>query len=584
MAPMIPRPEHPRPHFRRKNWLNLNGTWTFEFDNQRSGIERGVASSTGFDQTIHVPFCPESELSGVGYKDFIECMWYHREITIPQEWAGTRVLLHFGAVDWECEAYVDGASVGVHYGGSSSFSFDITRFVQSGSSHHLVVRVVDRLRSGVQGVGKQSPRFESYQCRYTRVTGIWQTVWLESVGHSYLERVSFTNDITTGRVVMTPWFAGANADLVLKVDMWAPDGTRVAHAEHPGATGRPLVWQVENPELWCPENPNLYSVQLTVLNADGEIQEVVESYTAFRTVAVRGNRLFLNGRPLYLRQVLDQGYYPDGIWTAPSDAALRRDIELSMEAGFNGARLHQKVFEERFHYWADKLGYLTWGEFPSWGLDFGNQEACRGFANEWREIVLRDINHPSIITWTPLNETMHQRKQSGKQAHDRFLLDTYFQTRALDPSRPVHDTSGYVHVKTDIWSVHIYSQKAEDLKRHLIDSPEMYRQHADIEPSYEGQPYYVDEFGGTKWIREEDRSTIQSRDWGYGDDPQSIEECLERMEILVRTVNGAERIAGWCWTQLTDVEQERNGIYTYKREQKFPPERLKRVFGASDMK
>jgi hypothetical protein len=284
----------------------------------------------------------------------------------------------------------------------------------------------------------------------------------------------------------------------------------------------------------------------------------------------------LNNAPIYLRLVLDQGFYPDGIWTAPSDAALKRDIELSMQAGFNGARLHQKVFEERFHYWADRLGYLTWGESSSWGIDVKDIVSARAFLGEWREIVIRDRNHPSIIAWTPFNET-HDVGDSHQ--HNRLHHDAAQLTRDLDPTRPVNDASGYVHVDTDIWTVHTYQQDPAKLQEQLAPKPEsgVFRNFPDREAPYAGQPYIVDEFGGIKWIPSAEMVYAENS-WGYGEGPKTLEEFYARLEGMVDVLLSFNHISGFCYTQLTDVEQEQNGVYNYDRTEKFDMARIKGIF------
>lgn len=571
----VPRPEYPRPQFERDRWVNLNGLWTFCFDFGKSGEERGFAGSQGFDGQIIVPFCPESSLSGVGYTDFIEAMWYQRRIQVPSGWAGQRILLHFGAVDYQCEVFLDGHLVGRHWGGVSSFAFDITRHVVPGGVHNLVVHVRDELRSGVQPSGKQSPEYRSHGCVYTRTTGIWQTVWLEAVSPYGLENCHIVPDLDGSRFVVVPCFYALCAGLKLRVSLFDGD-EMVDQVEQPAMSGVPLILAVSDPRPWSPEHPFLYGLLLEVVDRDGQIVDRVRSYAGLRKVHMEGNQLFLNNAPIYLRLVLDQGFYPDGIWTAPSDAALQRDIELAQRAGFNGARLHQKVFEERFHYWADRLGYLTWGEAPSWGMDLKSPVSARNFLSEWREVVIRDRNHPSIIAWTPLNETSDVG--DGRQ-HNRLHMDAYELTRALDPTRPVNDASGYVHVRTDLWTVHTYEQDPAKLKAQLTPHPELgvFRNFPDREAPYEGQPYIVDEFGGTRWV-EGDGVQLGPDSWGYGEAPRSVEEYYARLEGLVDAILSLEHVSGFCFTQLTDVEQEQNGIYTYDRREKFDMERIAAIF------
>ena len=574
-----PRPEHPRPQFVREDWINLNGPWSFTLDPGGSGADRGFAASSGFDREILVPFCPESALSGVGHTDFIESVWYQRPIEVPPRWEGKRILLHFGAVDWDSEVFLDGRRVGRHFGGTSSFTHDVTRFVEPGGTHSLVVRVRDETRSGRQPRGKQCPDFASRGCLYTRTTGIWQTVWLEAVSPHGLAGVHILPDLDSGRCVVIPTFHAAAAGATFRATL-TDGGAAVAQAAVPAANGAAFALKIDQPKPWSPDSPFLYDLLLEVLDADGQVLDTVGSYAGLRKVHVEGNRVFLNNEPIYLRLVLDQGFYPDGIWTAPSDEALRRDIELSMAAGFNGARLHQKVFEERFHSWADRLGYLTWGESSSWGMTLGDGDAAaasaRNFLSEWRQIVLRDRNHPSIIAWSPFNETRGGAEQPG---HARLHVEAYELTRALDPTRPVNDSSGYVHVRTDLWTVHNYEQDPARLKQKLTPDPQsgVFRNFPEVDAPYEGQPYLVDEFGGIKWIPP-DRQPHSETSWGYGQGPRTTEEFYERLEGLVAAIASLDHVCGFCYTQLTDVEQEQNGIYNYDRSEKFDMDRVAAIF------
>ncbi len=584
----IPRPEHPRPQFMRETWKNLNGTWTFVFDPGQSGMERGLAASRGFDREIRVPFCPESRLSGVAHTDFIGRMWYHREVAIPRAWDGRRILLHFGAVDFACEAFIDGQPVGTHVGGSSSFTFDITAQVQAGKRHHLVLHVQDDTRSGAQAGGKQSVRHASHGCSYTRVTGIWQTVWLEAVAPGGLEQVQVMPDLDGGRFVVVPRYRAVARGLRLRARLF--DGKRkVDEVVVPvGQNAACALSAGRKSKAWSPESPFLYDLTFEVLDGGGHVLDLVRSYAGLRKVHVEGGRVYLNNQPRFLRLVLDQGFYPEGIWTAPTDRDLRRDIEMSMRAGFNGARLHQKVFEERFHYWADRLGYLTWGESASWGLVFCSwyhtmpanrhvpfEAGALNFLTEWREVITRDRNHPSIIAWSPFNET-----GGGYDAafHDRILRAAYDLTRDLDPTRPVNDTSGYVHVHTDLWTVHNYEQDPEKLRTLLTPGAEgVWRNNPKRETAYGGQPYLVDEFGGIRWTPPDKREKLVAG-WGYGQEPRTLEDFYARLKGQVDALLSLKHVAGYCYTQLTDVEQEQNGVYYYDRTRKFDMARIARIF------
>ena len=577
----IPRPEYPRPQFERADWINLNGTWTYTFDFGHSGrdVGRELFKSKGFDGEITVPFCPESKPSGVGYTDFIEDMWYHRRIEIPAAWAGRRIILHFGAVDYEAEAYIDGASVGTHFGGTVSFEFDLTPHVAPGTAHDLVVRVHDSTRGAGQPGGKQCPDYKSRGCHYTRTTGIWQTVWLEAVAPAGLRRCQIVPDLDGARFIVTPAYYAVAAGNRLRATLL--DGeTPVATAESAALDGVPLVLPVADPKPWSPASPFLYGLRFEVLDAAGAVLDTVKSYAGLRKVHIEGDRVYLNNEPLYFSLVLDQGFYPDGIWTAPTDEALRHDIELSMAAGFNGARLHQKVFEERFHYWADKLGYLTWGESSSWGVDVNNVRDARNFLSEWAEIVVRDRNHPSIIAWSPFNET---GAVNSTYQHNRTQIDAYELTKGLDPTRPVNDASGYVHARTDLWTVHNYSRpdKLVDLDqgpgKAWANSWNSLTEACLRLCPYRGQPYVNDEFGGLKWIPP-DRRPFADNTWGYGADIPDLEAFYkllsDEVDVMLRVAN----LSGWCYTQLTDVEQEQNGVYNYDRTAKFDMARIREIF------
>ena len=580
-----PRPEHPRPQFQRNTWLNLNGTYNFAIDSGQSGEAKGWAQNPAeLNRTITVPFCPESSLSGIQYTDFMPSVWYHRTLDIPDEWTGKRVLLHFGAVDYHCKAWVNSRLIGQHYGGSSSFTFDITDALTS-DANHLVVCANDDTRSGDQPSGKQCPDLYSRGCHYTRVTGIWQTVWLEAVPESRIETVRIVPDLDSSRFVLTPTFKNAHRGHTFRAVL-LNGKEEVAVSTMPATSGAAMSLRIKNPQPWSPANPHLYDLRFDLRDGDTTI-DTVNSYAGLRKFHIEGHKFYLNNAPIFLRLVLDQGFYPDGIWTAPSDDMLKADIEKSLAVGFNGARLHQKVFEERFHYWADKLGYLTWGEYCDWGMNFGSPQSIHNQQREWREIVLRDLNHPSILAWTPYNET-RGGATNHFEAHRRAVQETYDLTRALDPSRPCHDTSGYVHVCTDIYTVHDYEQDPVKFKATYAPvSPDDWEntpiRFPELCVPYQGQPYVVDEYGGTWWdpnAVETEQAADRKSSWGYGKRPTDIEEVYHRIEKLTAILLNHPNIAGYCYTQLTDIEQEQNGIYTYDRREKFDAKRLKKYFGA----
>ena len=575
-----PRAEYPRPQFERENWKNLNGEWSFTLDLSNSGRARNLYDSKGFDGKITVPFAPESKLSGVGYTDFINSVWYQRTIQIPQEWAGKQIKLNFGAVYYESEVYIDGTFVGRHFGGSDSFSYDITEYVADGKEHSLVVHAESDIRSGEQPGGKQSTRYESYGCFYTRTTGIWQTVWMEAVDACGLERVQVLTDIDQSQLTVIPTFYGLKNGNRLQVTV-LDEGKVVAKADVVAAQSMPVVIPIKKAKLWSPESPFLYDVVYEVKAADGATLDKVDAYIGMRKIHIDGTKIYLNNKPYYQRLVLDQGFYPDGVWTAPSDEALRHDIEMSKEAGFNGARLHQKVFEERFHYWADKLGYLIWGEMASWDKTSSKVEAARNFLGEWTNIVVRDRNHPAIVTWTPFNEEWATPNNEA----GRFYNDVYNITRQLDPSRPVNTISGGLYAISDFCTTHSYQQDGEKLHKQLFDGEKFYQPQGPTVKSapramkflyYDGKvPYIIDEFGGIKCAE----TTPGGGSWGYGNAAPTKEDFYKRLESQVKAITDhSDKICGFCYTQLTDVEQEQNGVYYFNRDKKFDMARIKAIF------
>lgn len=548
------RPEFPNPQFRRDNWQNLNGTWQFALDTEDDGKEKGYDKKTAFEGTIEVPFCPESKLSGVAHTDFINACWYCREIDIPKEALEGTVLLHFGAVDYRAAVYVNGECAGTHTGGFVSFCLDITPYLHEGKNT-LVVHARDNTRDPMIPTGKQSVRYGSYGCYYTRSTGIWQTVWMEFVPKTYIKNFRFTPDIQNGYVTVEADVQGAgvlNAAVTYKGNYMAhgarfTDGNRVT-----------MTLKLKETHLWEVGNGRLYDVELEFGG------DRVHTYFGMREVRIDGKKVLLNGKSVYQRLVLDQGLYPDGIYTAPDEAALVKDIEISLAAGFNGARLHQKIFEPLFLYHADRLGYLVWGEFPSWGLDHTEYESFFSFAPEWAEEIARDFNHPAIIGWCPFNETWDLDHRAQR---DAVIASAYRMTKALDATRPVIDTSGNYHVETDIYDLHNYKQDVTWFKTELdkLSAGEVWDPNAKRKQplSWNGKiPMFMSEYGGIRWTNKEGG-------WGYGNAPTTEAEFKERYKGLTDALLDNPEIFAFCYTQLYDVEQEQNGLYTYDREPKF---------------
>lgn len=567
----IPRPEYPRPQMVRSEWLNLNGEWQFEIDQGDSGRERGLPLSDALPGRIIVPFCPESELSGIGCKDFMQAVWYKRRFTLPSHWEGKRIILHFGAVDYEAEVWINGQAAGSHTGGYASFQMDVTKHLRGGENQ-ITVCARDDIRRGKQPHGKQSRKLHSYECSYTRTTGIWQTVWLEPLGDFHISRFKLFPDPSNSCLHIEASVKGMKVGCRLRAAALL-DGTPAGETEVAADSGHIMLKLPVSPlMLWGPGKPVLYDLLLT-LEDSGEEADKVSSYFGMRSVTLGRHAVLINGKPVFQRLVLDQGFYPDGIYTASSDAMLKRDIELSMALGFNGARMHQKVFEQRFLYWADRLGYLIWGEYADTGLDLSHDDVLRWILPEWQEIVERDFNSTALVVWCPLNEV--RDSLSGTRLRRDLIHCIYRAAKVLDPTRPVVDASGFMHVETDIFDVHEYEQDTEAFSRMfgpMRSGGPAYNTHLKAQ-EYKGQPYMVSEYGGTWWSPGNDPDNQMS----YGAKPSSGEEFIRRFTALTNTLLSNPAICGFCYTQLYDVEQEVNGLCTYARKPKFDPELFRAV-------
>ena len=591
----IPRSEYPRPQFVRDDWLCLNGEWGFETDQGDSGIHRGLLERDLNDK-ITVPFCPESKLSGIENHDYYNAVWYRRSATIPVEWTGKRVLLHFQAVDYDSTVWVNGVEVGRHRGGFSPFSCDISDVASAGEEITIVLRARDDGQKP-QPRGKQARDYGPEGAIYVRTTGIWQSVWLEPVPELSLRRPRITPDLANQTLRLEQPISGNAKGLRLRATL--SDGVgEVSMAECSAEFDLSPRLDLSIPDdrlkLWAVGEPHLYDLDIKLIDAAGNTIDKAKSYAGMRGISIDGKAIKINNKTVFQRLVLDQGYYPDGIMTAPSDAALIEDIELSIAAGFNGARLHQKVFEERFLYHADRLGYIVWGEFGDWGcrgegpLDGEHQKPGPDYITQWLECLERDYSHPSIVGWCPLNETW-QTLTDRITMLDDVTRGMYLATKAMDGTRPVLDTSGYSHrvPEADVYDSHDYTQDPDTFRaRHAgtaqgdpyLNSADSWglpaRMVGNIQWSipYRGQPYFVSEFGGIWWnpdVKEGEDS------WGYGERPRNLEEFYDRFEKLCAILLDDVNMFGYCYTQLTDIYQEQNGIYRFDRSLKFNLDRIR---------
>ena len=563
----IPRPEHPNPQFERENWVNLNGEWEFEIDRGVSGRDRKFYERTSLNSKIIVPFCPESKLSLIGDVDFLNCVWYLKRVKIKN--TSKRVILHFGAIDYESYIYVNGKQVYHNIGGYVGFEVDITDFVELGKENIITVCAIDTHPRG-KASGKQSKNYYSMGCDYTRTTGIWQTVWLEYVEKSYIKSVKYYTSIEQKNVQMELEAVG-NATFTANATYNGKQVGTVSVRLREGISR--VTLNIEELHLWEVGKGRLYDLEMTYG------KDKVKSYFGIRSTAFSNKEYLLNGKSVYLRTVLDQGFYKDGIYTAKDEDELVRDIYLSLDAGFNGARLHQKVFEPRFLYHCDKLGYLVFGETGNWGIDCSNMEQLVPFMLEWQRELARDFNHPSIIGWCPLNETWDF---DYRHQNDDFVRALYYTTKAIDPTRPCVGTSGNYQVVSDIYDLHDYIQTKEEFEKiYLASSYEEFAEHYDKlhehvskyqkSINYKDMALYLSEYGGIRW------DTDGVGGWGYGDGPKTEEEFLERYEYLTKILVDSPYVCGFCYTQLYDAEQEVNGLYTYERKPKFDMSKIKAI-------
>lgn len=585
-----PRQDYPRPQLRRNGWSTLNGTWAFAFDDEDRGrAERWFSAEVlgddlqgPFDRNITVPFCYQSQLSGIGVRERHDVVWYARHFDDIRNKDSERLLLHFGAVDYRSWVWVNGAQVAHHEGGHTPFTVDVTDALRA-DTNLVVVRAEDPLDDLGIPRGKQYWRQESESIFYTPTTGIWQSVWVEPVPATHVQRVRVTPDLDAAAVGLEVSLEGAVTGATMRVRITreemvlVDDEVRLTEPlvarNYSVVPPRGLVgsgvanWQ--GVDVWTPERPALYDLRLEVQGPDGAV-DAVDSYFGMRKIEARDGRVLVNGRPYYLRLVLDQGYFPDGLLTAPSDYDLRRDIELAKELGFNGARKHQKVEDPRWLYWADTLGFLVWSEMVS-AYQFSDQAVHRT-TTEWQAVIARDYNHPCIVAWVPMNESWGVPALGADARQRAFILALYHLTHALDPTRLVVSNDGWEHARTDLFTIHDYGH-ADSIRRRYADRrniPQAIPSGSHETPTgrplyttghrHRGEPILITEFGGIA-IGDDDST------WGYHS-VRDGEEFLERYRELIAAVRFCGPVAGFCYTQLTDLEQEANGLLSFDRKPK----------------
>ncbi|MBS4195579.1 glycoside hydrolase family 2 protein [Lederbergia citri] len=591
---MAYKQEYPRPQFVRKDWLNLNGEWDFTFDRENVGTkEKWYQKQEAFDRKINVPFAYQSRLSGIHDPSFCDQVWYRRTFNVAKEWQDQQIILHFGAVDYRSWVYINGKFAGFHEGGHTSFSFNITEFL-TWENEEIVVKVEDPSTDETIPRGKQFWKEQSEGIWYTRTTGIWQTVWLEPVNEVRIEKLRLTPDIDEGYINIefnvTGDFSGnaAKIDIRFKGELFASD---TFHIQSPYTKRSINIYQQQIFRTafhhqglnWTPETPNLIDISIQLTN-ENVVLDKIDSYFGMRKIHTENGMVYLNNRPYYQKLVLDQGYWPEGLLTAPSDEDLKKDIELAKEMGFNGCRKHQKVEDPRFMYWADKLGFLVWGECAS--SPYYSEEAAARLTKEWIEIIERDYNHPSVVAWVPLNESWGVPTIRTDKQQQHHSLALYHLIHSLDKTRPVISNDGWELTKTDICAIHNYNHgnKEENAKyQYYKDSLATKESILQAQPAHrpiyangfkhEGEPILLTEFGGIGFKVGEESG------WGYTS-VTNTEEFVQDYKRIMEAVYASKILHGFCYTQLTDVEQEINGLLTYDRKPKCD---LAKIKEANDM-
>ncbi len=582
--PGMPVPDvrgYPRPQLQRSDWMSLNGAWQFAFD--RDGrLDR--REDVAWTHTIEVPFAPETPASGIHDTSLFRACWYRREFTVPPIADGQRLLLHFGAVDYRATVWVNGHPAGQHEGGYTPFTFDITDAVVNQSTGVVVVRVEDDPEDLAKPRGKQDWLRDSHSIWYPRTTGIWQTVWLERAPASRIGWIRWTPNLERWEIGCAVELEGAQRDdLLLEVRLraadlvLADDRYRVIKDEvhRRIALSDPGIDDFRNGLLWSPASPSLIDAELRLVTSSGEVIDEVRSYTALRSIATDGNLVLLNGRPYYLRLVLDQGYWPNSGLTPSDDDAARRDVAMVKAMGFNGVRKHQKVEDPRYLYWADRLGLVVWAELPS--CYRFTRDSVRRATREWMDIVRRDFSHPCIVAWVPFNESWGVPNLPMNEAERHYVNALYHLTKTLDHTRPVIGNDGWESVATDIIGIHDYDPNPEQLGRRYGAGEIRLRLFKHERPGgralvlegdhHDDLPIMLTEFGGITY------SSDIAGTWGYSR-AESPEALARRYQALMAAVHSVPLFAGFCYTQFADTYQEANGLLYADRTPKFPVDRI----------
>jgi beta-galactosidase/beta-glucuronidase len=572
---------YPRPQLERTNWESLNGIWDFALDPEAAWIH---PDQVEWNASIVVPFSPETSASGIENTGFYHACWYRRTFDAPHMNTSDRLILHFGAVDYEARVWINGRLVMRHEGGYTPFKIDITEYLVDHGPQTVIVHVQDDPHDLAKPRGKQDWHLEPHAIWYPRTTGIWQTVWFEIVPAVSIDSVRWTPNLARWELGLEAHIEGASSEgLRLRVTLHAND-TLLAEDTYRIVAGEafrrinlsdPGIDDYRNELLWSPHQPTLIRAHLQLWGQRGHLIDEVYSYTALRQVAVQGDRFLLNGRPYTLRMVLDQGYWPETGLTAPDDEALRHDVLLAKAMGFNGVRKHQKIEDPRYLYWADTLGLLVWEEMPS-AYRFTKRSIER-LIREWTTVINRDYSHPCIIAWVPFNESwgIPDLPEISEQRH--YVQTLYHLTKTFDPTRPVLGNDGWESVATDIIGVHDYDDKPQQIAMRYRSDEVMGRLFTRERPAgrlltleghpHTGQPIMLTEFGGIAFSADSEAT------WGYTRSHTS-EEFATEYTALLEAIRSARLLAGFCYTQFADTYQEANGLLYANRTPKFPLEQI----------
>ncbi len=567
------RNEYPRPQFERAEWINLNGEWNFSFDDQNEGLKNKWFINHEHTMKINVPYTYQCKLSGIDIQDFHDIVWYQRDVELSEELLGKHLKLNFGAVDYKADIWLNGQHIATHEGGHSSFTVDITNEAKLGTNS-LVLRVEDYTHDLELPRGKQYWKERSESIFYTRTTGIWQSVWLEPTNEVYLSEVLVTPNLDEKKVMIEYELSKQVNNAYLQVVI-SLNGIEISDdlIKIKNARGKRDIWldqevsvdwNIQESWVWSPENPVLFDIEYRLI-IENQTIDYAKSYFGLRKVEIVDGKFLLNNRPYYQRLILDQGYWEDALLTAPTDEDFIKDIKLTKEMGFNGVRKHQKVEDPRYLYLADKLGLLVWGEVAN-AYTYSRKYVNR-ITSEWMEVIKRDYNHPCIVAWTPLNESWGVDFIMNNKAEQAHSAAMYWLTKSLDQTRLVISNDGWEQTQTDLLTIHDYEFRKDVLNErystieNILKAKPAGRKLFANNWEYANQPIIISEMGGISY----QKSSWEG--WGYSA-ATSDEDFIQRYYDVIKPMYESEHIQGFCYTQISDVEQEINGLLTYRREPK----------------